>query len=185
MQYALVGFVVIDLLMSCGIAGVALQYMNRRDTWAVFFLGMAFFPVWPIPWIIESLAISTSDTARRLSYDFRLSMKPERKEPDRISTMYINTGTSTTRIVGPTKSKWAEWAKVIKDNNYRCTARIMGDDYNSFRAAIENTRYAEVKNGLQLTAEGKRMIDKLHSPTRTDSVNTVSGRVTHTGTHYD
>ena len=165
----------IDILMSCGMAGVAGQYFSRKDTWAIFFLSMAFFPICPLPWIIEKLAISANiDNARQRHYDFLLEQKrldkvtfdePEVSVSDRISTLYINTGNSTTRIVGPTKSKWTEWASIIKENNYACTARAMGNEYQPFKAAIENTRYAENNNGLKLTDDGRRMIDKLHSPT--------------------
>ena len=149
--------------MSCGIAGVALQYLDRQDTWAIFFLCMAFFPVCPVPWIVEKLVISSNPDARRMYYEFR--SKQAEPEVDRIDTLLINTGNSITRIVGPTKGKWEQWASIIKDNNYACTARAMGNEYQPFKAAIENTRYAENNNGLKLTDDGRRMIDKLHSPT--------------------
>ena len=171
-QYILFGFVVIDLLMSCGIAGVALQYLDRQDTWAIFFLCMAFFPVCPVPWIVEKLVISSNPDARRMYYEFR--SKQAEPEVDRIDTLLINTGNETTRIVGVETSKWVQWARIIKRNNYRCTARVMGSEYDAFRAAIEPTRYAEDKNGLQLTGDGRRMIDSLlHSPNKINAQKAV------------
>ena len=176
-QSVLVGFIVIDILMSGGTAGAVgiAFHLDRRDVWITFFSCIPLFGIFAVSRIIESLSISANiDNARQRHYDFLLEQKrldkvtfdePEVSVSDRISTLYINTGNSTTRIVGPTKGKWTEWAGIIKDANYRCTARVMKDEYEAFRAAVENTRYAENKNGLQLTDDGRRMIDKLHSPT--------------------
>ena len=157
-----------DLIWSIGWASIVAG--NTRNVYdALMTFGAAMVIGIPVSLMATAqLFIAIDPEVKLMAYELRNKVtfdEPEVSVSDRISTLYINTGNSTTRIVGPTKGKWTEWAGIIKDANYRCTARVMGSEYEAFRAAVENTRYAENKNGLQLTDDGRRMIDKLHSPT--------------------
>jgi len=150
-----------DLIWSIGWASIVAG--NTRNVYdALMTFGAAMVIGIPVSLMATAqLFIAIDPEVKLMAYELRSKAVFSEPEPDRIDTLYINTGNSTTRIVGPTKSKWAEWARIIKDNNYACTARAMGNEYQPFKAAIENTRYAENNNGLKLTEDGKRMINRL------------------------
>ena len=172
-QYILFGFVVIDLLMSCGIAGVALQYLDRQDTWAIFFLGMFFFPICPLPWIIEKLSISANiDNARQRHYDFILEQKridkvtfdePEVEEP--YQEVLINTPDGTQRVSHIHINEWAALADILVKNNYEFKSGIGRRIYEKFRPVLtRNVELANVNNNnvVELTTSAKAMFNRLH-----------------------
>ena len=166
LKYIVIPPLVIALFMSIGVA-IVTAAVTKEVLSTLMFFGLS---MWINPmiscWLTGELYKTIDVEVARAYHQMAMETKGMRdvSEPDRIDTLIINTGNEYTRIVGTTKGKWEQWAKIIKAANYSCTARVMGNEYEPFKAAIKDTRYAEERNGLKLTGDGKRMIDKLHSP---------------------
>ena len=165
-QYIILPPVIIDLLMSLGVAvAVAAGTKDVKTTLVCFGIALwvdALVGAWLTGQIYKTIDVEIARAYHQMAMEMRhVSDAPEVSPGDRISTLVINTGNEYTRIVGHSKGKWEQWAKIIKDANYSCTARVMGNEYEPFKAAIKDTRYAEERNGLKLTGDGRRMIDGL------------------------
>ena len=165
LKYIVVPPLAIALFMSIGVA-IVTAAVTKEVLSTLMFFGLS---MWINPmiscWLTGELYKTIDVEVARAYHQMAMEMSHVPEVDDRISTLLKNTGNETTRITGVKQSEWIKWAKKIKEYNYSCTARVMGAEYEAFKAAIENTRYAETKNGLKLTEDGKRMIDKLlHSP---------------------